>query len=341
MARYARRLQKIGSSIMISLPSGWARGNGLKKGNTVILETNKDNSLSIFSSGHEIDQAMSVSIPYPPVSMDALVNQVYGAYLLGYDIIRIKGKSQISFEDAERIKHAMRKLAGLEIIDEDGANISVQFLLDAGTHDAEKILRRMSSIVAGMYRETLEAIKNPETGLGKIITSRDDEVDRQYFLLVRLIRSAMMNPRLASKLNLSNIDILDYRIAANHLESAGDYVVDLTEAIPKTSARFADSILEAGSLVERMQEKSVTAFVNKNRSESQTITSMYLRFNQILESIKEMSAKGETKDPVTTVSVLNCIYSMDKIARCWVDVFDLVKPVYLIAPLVSEKPTER
>jgi hypothetical protein len=35
----------------------------------------------------------------------------------------------------------------------------------------------------------------------------------------------------------------------------------------------------------------------------------------------------------STVTVLNLIYSMDKIARCWVDVADLVKPMHLTAPL--------
>ena len=38
-------------------------------------------------------------------------------------MIRIKASSQISFEDADRIKKAMRKLVGLEIVDEDGFHI--------------------------------------------------------------------------------------------------------------------------------------------------------------------------------------------------------------------------
>ena len=176
-------------------------------------------------------------------------------------MIRIKASSQISFEDADRIKKAMRKLVGLEIVDEDGFHISAQFLLDANTLDAEKILRRMSAIVAGMYRDLLEAIRSKENSIRRVISGRDDEVDRQYFLLVRLIRSAMMDQKLAGKLNLSNIDILDYRIAANLLESAGDYIVDLAAAIQDFSRiRIVDEIAEAGALVEKMQEKSVAAF---------------------------------------------------------------------------------
>lgn len=332
MVRYARRLQQIGSSILVSLPSMWIKSNNLKKGSIVPVHINRDNSISIFASEDDTaDKIKELTIPYPSVSMDVLVNQVYGGYLLGYDMIRIKASSQISFEDADRIKKAMRKLVGLEIVDEDGFHMSAQFLLDADTLDAEKILRRMSAIVAGMYRDMLEVIRlKQNSSIRKVISGRDDEVDRQYFLLVRLIRSAMMDQKLAGKLNLSNIDILDYRIAANLLESAGDYIVDLANAIDLSRIKAVDEIVEAGVLVEKMHEKSVAAFVNKNRSESNGVVKMYDNFMDVINSIK---SSVDSYNLESTVAVLNLIYSMDKIARCWVDVADLVKPVHLTAPL--------
>jgi phosphate uptake regulator len=332
MARYARRLQQIGSSILVSLPTMWIKSNNLRKGSIVPVHINRDNSISIFPSQDDTaDKIKELTIPYSSVSMDMLVNQVYGGYLLGYDMITIKASLQISFEDADRIKKAMRKLVGLEIEDEDGFHISAQFLLDADTLDAEKILRRMSAIVAGMYRDMLEALKlKQNSSIRKVIIGRDDEVDRQYFLLVRLIRSAMMDQKLAAKLNLSNIDILDYRIAANLLESAGDYIVDLANSIDLSHIKAVDEIVEAGLLVEKMHEKSVAAFVNKNRSESNAIIKTYDNFIEIINSIKN---SADSKSLESTVAVLNLIYSMDKIARCWIDVADLVKPLHLTAPL--------
>jgi phosphate uptake regulator len=310
----------------------WIKSNNLRKGSIVPVHINRDNSISIFPSQDDTaDKIKELTIPYSSVSMDMLVNQVYGGYLLGYDMITIKASLQISFEDADRIKKAMRKLVGLEIVDEDGFHISAQFLLDADTLDAEKILRRMSAIVAGMYRDMLEALKlKQNSSIRKVIIGRDDEVDRQYFLLVRLIRSAMMDQKLAAKLNLSNIDILDYRIAANLLESAGDYIVDLANSIDLSHIKGVDEIVEAGVLVEKMHEKSVAAFVNKNRSESNAIIKTYDNFIEIINSIKN---SVDSKSLESTIAVLNLIYSMDKIARCWIDVADLVKPLHLTAPL--------
>jgi hypothetical protein len=79
-----------------------------------------------------------------------------------------------------------------------------------------------------------------------------------------------------------------------------------------------------------MQEKSVAAFANKNRADSNVVIKTYEKFNEILNSIKN---NAESKNPESAIAILNLTYSIDKIARCWVDVADLVKPVHLTAPL--------
>ena len=158
MLKFGRRLQQIGSSFLVSLPSEWVRKNELKKGSIIIIEVHSDNSLSLLSSDSTGEEPKQVAIAYSPLSVDSVVNQVYGAYLLGYDIIRIKGNEQIAFDHRDRIKNAMRKLAGLEIIEEDSANIICQFLLDAGTLVVEKILKRMSTIISGMYKDTVDLL---------------------------------------------------------------------------------------------------------------------------------------------------------------------------------------
>lgn len=336
MTRYARRLQQIGSSILVSLPTEWVKNNKLRKGNIVPVNVNRDNTLSIFASESEAEPTKEAMIQYSPASMDSLVNQVYGAYLLGYDVIRVRATGSISYEDAERFKKAMRKLVGLEIVEEDGRNITSQFLLDPNTLDAERVLRRLNSLVAGMFRETMEAIRARQNTVRKSIDARDDEVDRQYFLLVRLIRSAMMDQKLAGKLNLSNIDILDYRIAANLLEGAGDYIVDLASMQNFSHIDFVERFMQAGDLVEKMQEKAVAAYTGKNRSDSVAVLNLYGNFTEVMNSVKGMSATAKGKSAESTVAVLNLAYSMDRIAKCWVDVADLVKPVHLVAPLKND-----
>ncbi len=318
MVKYARRLQKIGSSALVSLPKEWIKHNKLDKGDTVVVEVGRDNLLVVYPSGTEQEEVKESVIQFPSKYKGTIVNEITGAYLLGYDIIKVKSSLQISYDDREIIKGVIGKMVGLEIVDEDAYKITAQFLLDATTLDPEKILYRMSSIVSGMYKDTLASLTNKEPNLLRIITRRDDEVDRQYFLLVRLIRSAIMNPKLASKLNLVNIDMLDYRIAANLFEGAGDATVELAKAISTIDQLKKSSDLKmAGELIETMQDIAVRAFANKNRDDSIKAMKQYANFSNLLDSVKQ--------NAVTTT--LNVIYEMDKIAKCWIDVVDLVKPI--------------
>ncbi|MEM2759355.1 MAG: phosphate uptake regulator PhoU [Nitrososphaerales archaeon] len=318
MVKYARRLQRIGSSALVSLPNEWVRNNSLDKGATVVMEVGKDNSIIVYPTGSEQEEVKEIVIQYPSKYNDAIVNEITGAYLLGYDVIKVKGNMQISYDDREMIKEVIRKMVGMEIVDEDAYNITAQFLLDASTLDPAKILYRMSSIVSGMYKDSVTSLTDKDPNLLKIISRRDDEVDRQYFLLVRLIRSAIMNPKLASKLGLSNIDMLDYRIAANLFESAGDATVDLAKAISNADQlKKSGGLKRVAELIESIHDTALSAFAKKNRADSIRAIKQYSKFKDLLDSVKQNA----------TANTLNIIYQMDKIARCWVDVVDLVKPI--------------
>ena len=129
----------------------------------------------------------------------------------------------------------MRRLVGMEIIEEDASHINMQFLLDATTLNPEKILKRMSSIALGMYDDVSNGLISDDKSNLQTISKRDVEVNRQYFLLVRLIRSTLVDKRLANAFNLENIDVLDYRVAANLLENAGDSIVELSNFLYNSS----------------------------------------------------------------------------------------------------------
>jgi phosphate uptake regulator len=330
MFQNERRLQKIGSSVLMSLPAEWIKTMGLKKGDILSIENNDDNSITIFPAADRNSQAKEIAIHLLDLSHDKLINQIYGAYLLGYDIIKIVGRTQIDFEDREIIKKAMRNLIGLEIVDEDGLNMTIQFLLNAHSLNVSKILKQMSAIVSGTHKDIVNAMKTRDGGIGLLVRGRDDEVNRQYFLIVRLIRTAMMDRRLASSLDLSNIDILDYRIAANHLENAGDLISRLSSQLSGFLDEIKyEKIIEANYLILEMQEKSISGFITKDTEKSSHVVTLFNKFDAISAFIKNDYIKLE-ENYQSVLKIINIIYTMDEIARCWVDIADLIKPDYSI-----------
>ena len=324
MTKFIRRLQRIGSSILVSLPKEWIDANNLDKGIEVEIETGND-SISI-STSKEIRPTKELIISYPLHKEENIVDDITGAYLLGYDVIEINSKFTISGEDREQIRNSMRRLVGMEIIEEDASHINMQFLLDSTTLNPEKILKRMSSIALGMYDDVTNALISDDKSNLESLSKRDVEVDRQYFLLVRLIRSTLVDKRLANAFNLENIDILDYRVAANILENAGDSIVELSTLILNSSLskEYATKIYNVVKDFNLLAEKSTDAFTKPDRLLAIEFISLHKEYEKKLALLR--TTLGNKKQ--IPIDFLDLIYIFERIAQSWGDLADLVQPIY-------------
>ncbi|MDC0169678.1 phosphate uptake regulator PhoU [Candidatus Nitrosopelagicus sp.] len=324
MTTFTRRLQKIGSSILVSLPKEWIDANNLDKTNQVEIETNKNN-LSIRTQLSK-RPSKDIEITYPLPKGESIVPTITGAYLLGFDMIKIVSKSPISITDRESVRGSTRRLVGMEIIDEDATNISVQFLLDETSINPQNILKRMSSIALGMFSDVVSSLESGDKTNLETIVNRDAEINRQYFLLVRLIRSTIMDTRLANIFNLENIDILDYRIAANTLEIAGDTVVELSQSLIKSNLSKVElkKLHDFAKDMEEIQIKSIDSFISNNRTLA--IDAIRLQRNNATK-ISKIRSSLESKKQIS-LAFFDLIYMFEKVLQSWSDIADLVKPSY-------------
>lgn len=324
MTKFVRRLQKIGSSILVSLPKEWVDANNLAKRSQVEIETGQD-SLSI-SVNKEDRPTKELVISYPLPKEENIVADITGAYLLGYDIIQINSKSIIPGEDREKIRNSMRRLVGMEIIEEDASKINMQFLLDTTTLNPEKILKRMSSIALGMYDDVSNGLISDDKSNLQTLSKRDVEVNRQYFLLVRLIRSTLVDKRLANIFNLENIDVLDYRVAANLLENAGDTIVELADLIYNSTLpkELLKRIFVVVQNFNGLAEKSINAFRKSDRILAIEAIASHKEFQTKLSKLR-ITVGNKKQIPI---DFLDLVYMFERIAKSWADVVDLVQPIY-------------
>jgi len=324
LTKFIRRLQRIGSSILVSLPKEWVDANNLDKGSQVEIETGQD-SVSI-SANKETRPTKELVISYPLSKEENIVANITGAYLLGFDIIVINSKSIIPGKDREEIRNSMRRLVGMEIIEEDASHINMQFLLDATTLNPSKILKRMSSIALGMYDDVSNGLISDDKSNLQTLSNRDVEVNRQYFLLVRLIRSTLVDKRLSNAFNLENIDVLDYRVAANILENAGDSIVELSDFIFNfsLSKEFSKKIYDVVKDFNKLAEKSIDAFTKPDRFLAIEAISMHKQYEKKLSLLR--TTLGNKKQ--IPLDFLDLVYMFERIAQSWADVADLVQPIY-------------
>ncbi|MEK0319097.1 MAG: phosphate uptake regulator PhoU [Nitrosopumilus sp.] len=324
MTKFIRRLQRIGSSILVTLPKEWVDANKLGKRSEVEIETGQ-NSLSI-SINREQRPSKDIVISYPLPKDENIVADITGAYLLGYDIIKIQGKKPIPVEEREKIRSSMRRLVGMEIIDEDATNVDMQFLLDETALQPEKILKRISSLALGMYSDVVTGLFSDDKSNLLTLSNRDVEVNRQYFLLVRLIRSSMIDVRLAGAFSLENIDILDYRVAANILENAGDIIVELGNLIANSSLSHNDlkQLHEIVKDFEPIAKTSINAFTQNNRALAIQAISQHKKYQ---ERMSKFRTSLEKKKQIP-IDYLDLIHMFERITKSWDDLVDLVKPIY-------------
>tara|TARA_X000001036_G_C19925663_1_gene499538 strand:+ start:28 stop:444 length:417 start_codon:yes stop_codon:yes gene_type:complete len=135
-----------------------------------------------------------------------------------------------------------------------------------------------------------------------------------------------MDTRLAGIYNLENIDILDYRIAANTLEIAGDTVVELSKSLIKSNLSKTElkKLHGFASDIEEIQTKSIDSFISNDRSLA--INAITLQRNNF-SKISKIRSSLESKKQIS-LTLFDLIYMFEKILQSWSDITDLVKPSY-------------
>ena len=330
-----RRLQEMGgATLLVSIPREWVKNADLKKGSVVSIEESSDGGLLIYPvRSNDNKPEKEIEIPNPSrFGSEKIPSEITAAYLLGYDLIRVKGQERIPPSDRERIVASLKRLIGLEIVEEDGRSITSQFLVDNTAVEPSKIFRQINSLVRSMISDTLKQLTSGEPMPFHSIAQRDDEVDRLHFLLVRLIRSAVYDPRAAGKYGLTTIDCLDYRVAASSLETAGDYAVELSNAVSDLgpiSKNIQTSIEEITELLDVIQDNATRSFLGKDFAMAQKVFQDYSKLEEIIKNFRTT-----VKSPA---SLLHLAETIERIARCEHDIADLVSP---LAPAYRYTPEQ-
>ena len=319
----ARKAIEMGEgTILVSLPKEWVKKNGVRKGDTLSVEELPGGKLLVrpFEGGDE--EPKQITIEYPRDDLSQVTNDVTGAYLLGYDVIKVVGSGVISREDRASIKATIGRLVGLEIMDEDSKRMTMQFLLEPTAIIPEKIVLRMSGLLDGMLKDMAEGLAKGDKKLLGLVGERDDEVDRLYFLLVRATRAAIVRPEVAERYGLSPVDLLDYRVLASFLESIGDAVTDLSHEFHDKASprRLAREYSVCVSKLTAMNDLATQGFISRRAGKQMSINRRVGALAQEIAEKLSAIAKLPTNDGAETAETLA---ALDRVSKLLVDVSDL------------------
>ena len=318
-----RRLQVTGGgTFLVSLPISWARRNHLTRGSFVAVAERSDGSVTIDPKYSSTVGLTSVSVSLSP----SLEREIIGKYLLGYDIISVNSKDRLSSNDRERIKRNVNLLMGLDIVEEDSHQVVQQCLLEPAAFPPERILRREYAIAAGMQRESISSFLEMDRNLATNVIVRDTEVNRLYFLLVRLLRTIVKNPKLSESIGIALITCLDYRLVASFVEALGDHASEIAK-IAKGSQLFdvsretQSTLSEISESIFDIHSEAMAALFSGDIGIAETVVKKHSLVYKSLHDLEEATALKDTR---YFLAVSNIVSALKGICDCGKDVADLV-----------------
>lgn len=234
-----------GSSLTVTLPKAWVDKSTIKPGDVVGFLEQPDGTLAIHShiKGERAIETYSIEVDDSDAAY--LFRRIIAAYLMGYDVIRLTSKRPLSADVRSTIRHAVRRIVGLEIVDEQTNSISLQDFLDPREFHMEKAVRRMAILTQAMQLEAIAALRDPRPDVVRSEEDRDAEVDRLYWLVNKQYHAILRDSNYASKMNLNPNQALNFLLVARVLERTADHADRIaTEALALASTKLTPGFLD-------------------------------------------------------------------------------------------------
>jgi phosphate uptake regulator len=260
-----RKVQKTSDgTFFVTLPKSWVTLHNLARGSLISFDAAKDGKLTL--GLYRENTRPLASVVLSPTAM--LERQIEEKYLLGYDLITIESNEVLHSNIRDSAKAILKKLVGLEIVEEDAHRLVIQCLIEPSLLAPEKVIRRLHSITKAMQQDAMTAFHSCDRRLAATVVERDEEVDRLYFLLVRIVRAALTDLSTAERIHANPVDCLDYRLLASFIEHFGDYSASIAQNTPRDERGIPKTLfktLDRGSrTINSMYSLSIEAVLSRS-----------------------------------------------------------------------------
>ncbi|MBN2111673.1 phosphate uptake regulator PhoU [Candidatus Woesearchaeota archaeon] len=266
---HVRKLVKAGqASHTVSLPKEWIKKNKLKKGDTLFLSEKSDSEIVITPKLKEEKPAQKeITIEVDGKSIGSIQREITSAYVNNYSKIYLAGKSLD--ESSKKLRDVLHHFVALEVDEQTGSRISAQDLLNLKEISIEKTIRRMDMTLRSIMQDSIRFIGNKN--IKESIEQRDDDVNRLYFLLFRLLKSALNDQKIAANFRITNDEILSTWYLTVNIENIADNAKTINSLADKINDR--ELLKSVYNDIEKAYVDVMKAYYNKDKKIADEIAS--------------------------------------------------------------------
>lgn len=281
-----RKIALIGpSTLMVSLPSKWAKKYCLKKGDEI--EITENNEKLIVSTQNEL---FSKVIEINVSSLDKMLYRLIGAiYKSGYEQVKIIFNSS---KQLETIYDVLRKTClGFEIIEQSKNYIIIKEISKPEHHEFENVLRRNFLFLLSTANDSLDSAKKQDYEELKNITLRDHNINKYSDFCRRILNKKPISESKNAPL---------YHIV-EQLEKIGDFYKELCLYMCNNKLKLDKEILEIYQKVNEFLNFFYELFYKFNFSSLEEFSN---KRQEVLDLINK-SLNSKTQDKPTLFYLSN------------------------------------
>jgi len=281
------------STLTVSLPTSWIKKVGLKKGDFVAIEVEKDGSLRIIEDSRISRAGMSKICTIKSdlcKSKKILERLIVASYAKGHDTIRIISSDRISSENLQNIRSAELNLMGLSIVEETTSSITLQCSIDPASLPLDLVIRRLYVLYSTMCDEAIQALLTSNIDLAKEAQRREREANMMYALLLRLLNQAQVSPTILKKIGIYNTeDIIYIFYISSALERMADWAFKIAEDVTK--------IEESGITISKNIEERIDDYNKKIKDNCEMVMKSLFTYDIEManDAINNFKEKFESK----------------------------------------------
>lgn len=310
-----RKLIKFGnSSYIISLPKPWVIKHKLKKGDLIYLEETSKNELILTSKRIRTnEEPTSLVIEVDNKEIEELKREITSAYIGGYGEIIIRGKTL-----KEKASKIIMENVGMEILEETKEKIVLKDILDFDAIYTKRVMKRMDNIIRSMFEDLKGGLEKEifNEWIFKEIKRADTEINKLYFLLLKIIRKAQTDAGVAQQLKMDNKELSDLQWFVLHLEYTGDEIKRIARIIMKNKINKEDrkNVLEVINAVEKSYLETLKSYYSNDKSLARKKAGDKRELLKVCEKTLDKSSNKE----ITLISekvkwIIMCIHNFAKI----------------------------
>ncbi|PWB54868.1 MAG: hypothetical protein C3F06_03605 [Candidatus Methanoperedenaceae archaeon] len=287
-----RKIQVTGkSTFIVSLPKRWAVNAGITSGSLIHMNPMEDGSLLLTSNGGFTDQGPK-TLNIDAKSGEPLVRDIIATYVAGYRVIELKAKN-ITPGQRNDITAIVRKLIGIEIIEETHSRVKIQDISNSGDMPIDLSFRRMHIKVQWILDNTFKAMNTKDISLASEVVRQDDEIDRLHLLISKQFMDILLHSRITEKSELGLAGAFYYRMASDQLERVSDHAGKIAgiilESREKIIQLMLDELVKIGSISYKLVNDSVSSFTKCNVDLANRVIEEHKKIGEELHQIRNQA----------------------------------------------------